>query len=466
MEEGFWLGQEWDWRTGRAGKPVIYSDNRHVTLFGPTRSGKGVSIEIPNLLRLGGDSGWGRRGGDVSVLSLDSKAQNCAVTMKWRARFSTVWVLNPFNVLGIPSTGFNPLLRLDPRASRLFDQAQGIADVLIVTGRNESQPHFAESARALLIWLIMWEVIDAARRGRVPSLAHVRDLLTEPVETSTDAAGNEYEVKGLRATAGRAVASGDLRITGLAGRFVGKSKELDGIISTADTQTRWLMSAPMREDISVREGADFSRLRREPITCYVCLPAHALEAFNPWLKLVVTSALNTIYEQGGTGGHRVVMMLSEYANIAAGGELKPITAALAQGAGYGIQLAPIVLQDINQLRAIHGRDQAETFLGMSGATVAFAPNDGMTAEWMSVRSGDRRYAGLSASDDPSGANDARMSYQEKRERRIPPDAMYGIPPFHGLAWFAGQSAPLTVWAPPYWEIPELRGRYSRDPYHQ
>src|SRR6201999_1423201 len=124
-----------------------------------------------------------------SVLSVDTKLQNCAVTMRWRSRFSTVWVLNPLGVLGIRSIGFHPLLRLDPRSPRLFDQAQGIADALITVGKNESQPFFAESARALLIWLIMWEVIDAARRGRVPSLAHVRDLLTEPVETATDAAG-------------------------------------------------------------------------------------------------------------------------------------------------------------------------------------------------------------------------------------------------------------------------------------
>jgi type IV secretion system protein VirD4 len=372
-------------------------------------------------------------------------------------------VLNPLRMLGIASTGFNPLVRIDPHSPYLYDIAQGIADVLIVTGRNESQPHFAESARSLLTWLIMWEVISAARHGRVPSLAHVRDMLTEPVQVATDADGTEYEIAGLRATAGRAVATGDVRLAGLAGRFVGKSRELDGIVSTADTQTRWLMSTSMREDISVADGADFSRLRREPITCYVGLPAHALEGFAPWLRLVVTSALNAIYEQGGTDGHRVIFMLSEYAQL---GELKPITAALGQGAGYGIQLAPIVLQDINQLRAIHGKDQAETFLGMSGATFAFAPNDGETAEWMSRRSGDRRYAGMNASDDANGEDGARLGFSEKRERLIPPDAMYSIPPLHGLAWFAGRSAPVTIYAPPYWEIPELRGRYSPNPYHR
>ena len=111
--EPFWLGYAWDWQTGRAGKPVVYADNRHVTMNGPTRSGKGTSIEIPNLL-WGGDYRLMRLAGlrvpsgryrCDTVINIDPKLQNCAVTMKWRARFSTVWVLNPRGILSIPSIG-------------------------------------------------------------------------------------------------------------------------------------------------------------------------------------------------------------------------------------------------------------------------------------------------------------------------------------------------------------------------
>jgi type IV secretory pathway TraG/TraD family ATPase VirD4 len=454
----------------------VLASDRHVSIFGPTRCGKGITNEAVNLLwggdpalyRLAGLPVLGRRFRCDSTFNIDPKLQNCAICMKWCSRFSTVWVLNPRGILNIPSIGFNPLLPLLKAVDTpaLFDLAQNIADVLIVTGRNESQPHFADSARALVIFLIMWAVIDAARspEKRVPSLAHVYDMLTEPVEMATDADGTEYEVKGLRATAGRAIASGDPRIVRLAGRFLRTGKEIDGIVSTAETQLRFLASESMRADISVAEGADFSRLTREPITCFVGMPAHELD--NPWLKLVVVSALNEIYAQGGTGGHGVRFMLSEYAALASSGQLSAITAALGQGAGYGVQLAPIVLQDLNQLRSIHGRDAAETFLGMSGATLAWAPNDGETAEWMSRRSGDKRYAGLSASDDPNGTGDTRINFGEKRERMIPPDAMYGIPRFHALLWRAGFAAPTFLYTPPYWEIPELRGRWSPDPYHQ
>jgi hypothetical protein len=78
------------------------------------------------------------------------------------------------------------------------------------------------------------------------------------------------------------------------------------------------------------------------------------------------------------------------------------------------------------------------------------------------RSGERKYPGLSASDDPHGIDGARLSYSEKREPRIPPAALYRLPPHHGLVWFAGHDAPQPVYAPPYWKIPQLRGRYSPD----
>ena len=46
--------------------------------------------------------------------------------------------------------------------------------------------------------------------------------------------------------------------------------------------------------------------------------------------------------------------------------------------------------------------------------------------------------------------------------------MFNIPEFHGLVYFAGQSAATPVYAPPYWDArhnPDLVGRYDPDPYH-
>ena len=116
------LGVEWNLWTGRKSRrAVAYRQNRHITIFGPTRSGKGVCLEIPNLLRLKG----------LSIISIDPKGQNAAVTARWRRKVSRVVMLNPLDVLGLGSAGFNPLAALDPAAPRFFEEAANIAEALI-----------------------------------------------------------------------------------------------------------------------------------------------------------------------------------------------------------------------------------------------------------------------------------------------------------------------------------------------
>ena len=365
----FSLGVKWNlWTNRKSRRAVNYIQNRHITIFGPTRSGKGVCLEIVWLLRLMG----------LSIISIDPKGQNRAVTGRWRKTVSEVVDLNPLNVLGLGSSGFNPLARLDPASPHFFEHCSAIAEALVRLSES-GDPFWNISARNLVLALVMWEVTSARAEGRAPLLKNVRGMLTGD----------------LPATAKQIFESGDFQMASLAGQFMEKNRTNDGIIATAAAQTQWLLSQPMLDDLE-KDGIDFARLKQEAITAYVILPAFALETFSPWLRLVVACAFNALYRQEGGGGLRTLFLLSEFAQL---GKLSMVSAALAQGAGYGIQLCP-VLQDINQLRAIYGRDQAETFLGMSGATFAFCPNDGETAEWMSRRSGDVIEPEFSASDDP------------------------------------------------------------------
>src|ERR1700733_13786472 len=118
------LGLAWDPKAGTTGKRVIYDQNRHLICFGPTRSGKGVPLEIPNLLRMGNR----REGGEpISIISIDPKGQNAAVTARYRKKISDLVFINPQNLLGLGSSGFNPLARLDPASPQFFVHASNIA---------------------------------------------------------------------------------------------------------------------------------------------------------------------------------------------------------------------------------------------------------------------------------------------------------------------------------------------------
>ena len=304
------------------------------------------------------------------------------MTGRWRRKVGKVVLLNPLNLLGLGSAGFNPLaallVALRNKSPRYFEDASAIAEALIkIQGKD---PFFDLMARGLMLALILWEVKSALDQGRVPLLENVRGMLTGDLPATASAIFN----------------SGDFQMASLAGRYRETSKTNDSIIASAEAQTQWLLSRPVLDDLA-KDGIDFATLKREATTVYVIPPADALETFSVWLRLVVNSALNALYRQGG-GGLRTLFLLSEFAAL---GKLDMVATALGQGAGFGIQLFP-VLQDINQLRDIYGKDAANTFLGMSGATFAFTPNDPETAEWMSKRAGDVVLPGLTVSQSAQG----------------------------------------------------------------
>ena len=70
-------------------------------------------------------------------------------------------------------------------------------------------------------------------------------------------------MRGLRVTAADMVEDGGYEIASLAARFTEQSNELASVRSTADTQTRWILSPPMREDLK-KQGVDFRKLKEKP----------------------------------------------------------------------------------------------------------------------------------------------------------------------------------------------------------
>ena len=453
---GIPLGYEWNTRTGKYGKRVIFTGKTapHLLLLGPNGSGKGTRLLIPALLELTGRS----------VVVIDPKGELAAVTSAWRRSIGDVVVLNPFGLLvdrdpSLASAGFNPLSGLNPASPTFYDDAAGLAEALIRV-EGDTQRHFPESARGLVTAAIMWEV---KLNGVNASLQNVRLLLTAREEWETVDGGRRL-VAGLRHTAllmckaaEQFPDQGGWQIASLASRFIQEfNNETSGVRSTADTQTGWMLSEPMAADLA-KNGIDFRELKRNPTTVYVVLPAERLRTHGVWLRLVITSALRSLYQPGGVP---VLFMLDEAAQL---GHLGPIEDALGQARGYGIALWP-VFQDFNQLRELYG-PRAETFAGASGAVFGFAPADMQTAEWMSRRSGEETVMGMNAGESDAGdMRGPRANYSAQTRRVLPPHELLNLPEGHGLVWFAGQSRPVPVYAPPYWDIRLCAARAKSNPY--
>jgi type IV secretion system protein VirD4 len=456
-----YFGFHFDSETETVSKTELpYIDETNLLLFGRNGAGKSTRIIVPNLVRAR----------NRSLVVIDPKGELAAMTARARSQCGEVKILNPFHVLGLPSDGFNPLLRLNPAAPSFYDEAAALSQAMIDAGTQEAS-HWDESARGLLLGLTMWEVMKAQQERRPPSLYHVRLMLTEPdqYETYTDPNGKPRQrlIKGFSYTVAQMVKHGGDKIVSLVGRFARDDggDELAGIQSTAITQTEYLLSDAMKHDLEAPNGVDFSQLGQRPTTVYIILPPDEIERMRRWTRMVITSALRELLHPSPV---KTLFVLDEY--YAALGHLKIVQTVWSLTRQYGIQLWPF-LQSATQLEQLYGKTW-ENFAAQAGAVVTLGPaGDFLTAEWMSKRSGtttewqETFNAGASNNIQGGGKNRGRAAQPVNTPFLLPQD-FFDMKPGTGRMWLPGEgtrSAPF--FAPHYFRRSDLRDLVDANPYH-
>jgi type IV secretion system protein VirD4 len=363
---GIYLGRM---GAGKSAREVGYPGSVHLLTIGPTGSGKGTGLIIPNLCDL-----------KRSIIIIDPKGEAAAITARLRRCLGRVVILNPFQLLVrerllLQSHGFNPLMALDPNSDHFIDDATGIAEALVrIEG---SQSHWSESAQDLVAALVMYEVLA---RGRDATLGNVRAMLTEPY--GQDSEGRPI---GLSLLLQKMYAIDFPPLQAKIGRLIHVTNEMRSIISAAITQTRFLDSKPVAADLASTNDFSFADMKDEIVTVYLILPATHLITHSNWLRLIIASALRGMLT---TPASRtlppVLFLLDEFAQL---GYLPTISNAMNIARTFGVQLWPII-QDLNQLKATYG-DNWENFIGACGALTAFAPRDLFTADYLSRRCGNK-----------------------------------------------------------------------------
>ena len=446
-DTGIYLGQVHE--NGRSAGDARYDGGKHLITIGPNGSGKGTGVIVPNLSHL-------RR----SILLIDPKGEAAAITARQRARLGRVVVLNPFNVLAderpyLQSHGFNPLAALDRKSPHFPDDAAGIAEALIRVEGNE--PHWSASAQDLVAALVMWECIRHHLAPDAACLSNVRKMLTEPYVMSPDG-----KPVGLTETVFNMLASGYAPLEAKAGRFVQASREMQGIVSSAITQTRFLDSQAVSDDLA-KGGFDFGEMKRGITTVYLILPANYLDTHSGWLRLMVVSALRALLKTPPSKTlPPVLFMLDEFAQL---GYLPPIENAMGIARGFGVQLWPF-LQDLNQLRALY-KDRWETFIGARGVLTAFAPQDWTTAEYLSRLAGQttKLVESWNESDDLQGSGREGRNWAPQGFPLFRPEELMGMGAARMLCFVDPVPNPFFTEAPGYWDTPYSAG-LDLNPYYR
>lgn len=365
-------------------KLIGIEDNRHVLTVAGSRAGKSVTLTT-NLLFYEG-----------SVLALDPKAELAAITAQRRAALGQkVYVLDPFHYaperLAALRASYNPLSVLKPGSPTLIEDANLIADAIVVQGAGSKDPHWDESAKTFIEGVILHVATDPGFK-KTRNLLTVRDLINaamkpDPADEDMCALERAMLVNAVRQQKRSATKDIGAAIEGATRDFYERSeRERSSVLSTVRRHTKFLDYRALR---GVLAGDDFDLrdLKRDPqgVTIYLCFPATRIEMASRWLRIFINQLLDAMEREKTKPAAPVLVCLDEFPVL---GYMRQLENAAGQIASYDVKLW-VLIQDWGQGSALYG-ERWETFAGNAGVLQFFGNNDVATTDYISRRLGKTR----------------------------------------------------------------------------
>jgi len=417
---------------GRTGEVQLYlrhNGPEHIMAFAPTRSGKGVGLILPTLLAWEGSS-----------IVLDIKGENWALTAGWRkSQDQKVLRFDPSDHSGA-SASFNPLeeIRLDTLLA--IPDVQNMAAMLVDPSGRGLEDHWSKAAFAMLGGaLLHCCIMVRSEHGRAATLYDlscmladesriIQDLFKEMVETDHAAL-----LRGLFPD-GKGGDKAHIFIAGSAREMLNKAEnEASGVVSTA------LANLALYRDpvVALNTASCDFRIHDlmnhdKPVNLYLVISPADVDRMRPLLRLMVDMIVRRIcarmeFADGGSVAgykHRLLILLDEFTSL---GKLPIMEKALAYIAGYGGKVY-IIVQDITQLNAVYGKDNA--LMANCHVRIAYAPNTIETAKILSDMTGKTTVVEqkISLSGSRSGRmKNASMNVTETARPLLTPDECMRLP---------------------------------------
>lgn len=373
------------------GKLIGIADNRHIQTIAGNRSGKSVGV-ANNLMFY-----------DGSVMTIDVKTEHANLTAERRAELGQhVCALDPFGKARGKAkkyrARYNPLAVLKLDDASVIEKAMQIVDALIVSSGQEKDPHWNESAGAVLLGFILYAAfgqdVPEAQRYMKTVRRFVRTARAQ--ERTEDGpvyalprrimAGIRYLYEGGHIDVAEAI---EFAVRG----FYEKShEEMAGVASTLNRHTAFLDFRSMKD---VMDGHDFDLrdLKRKKMTIYLCLPASKLGVCKRWLRIFINQLIDAMEEEETVPDAPVLAILDEFPVL---GFMQQLQDAAGQIASFHLKLWTI-LQDWGQGKALYG-ERWESFAANCGISQWFANVDLTTTEYISNRLGKTPVVATSQSD--------------------------------------------------------------------
>ena len=410
--------------------PVFTRREAHTLIMAPTRTGKGTNIIVPTLLRYAG-----------SLLVIDPKGENAAITGRQRAVIGPTHILNPWGVLddelaalGLPSSRFNPLdviRRGDPDAVSI---AHTMAETICARSSEGNNVYWEGNATAILTAVFLWL---ADRDGEKKTLARVRQIVTLPL----DRLEKEYFLPMSECNAyGGAIAEN-------IGPFVssGDSRDMPSILRTLAEATRFISDERLKE-ATAESDFDLRTFPHRPETVFLVIPPDRMKAQATWLRLMLSAFTHAFRTAKPRWQIRGMMLIDE---LPALGKIPDLTSDLATMSGYGLDYT-LIVQDMGQLEGTYGEQQAHTIMANCGWKWLCNVREFKTAKYVSDTLGQRTVGTATVNEGQTGQGDptSGKAYGEMGRSLLTPDEVMQLGREKAIV-LPPSGRPFMVWGVDY-----------------
>ena len=414
------------------GRMLFHKGKAHLLTVAPARSGKGISAVIPNLLHAQG-----------SAFVVDPKGELAGVTAQHRQKTfgQKVFVLNPWGLHGLPKQRFNPLAYLidmfeDETIRRgLTEEVAALALQLVPEPEDARNKFFREGSRKLLRAFML----HFASRGRpasctLPELWRVLQNATRMDETLIEMAGSDA-LGGVVADFADDIARTIEKNPESFQSFIEGATQAVSIFDPAG----WLADSVAASDFS------FAELKTGRVSVYLVIPPDRVATHGAWLGLLTRQAIAAVARQ--PGNTPVLFMLDEFANM---GKLAGLSESLTLLPGLGVRVW-IIIQSLDQLRTVYGREATSTILSQAEVQQFFAVQDHGLAKMLSEALGQRTVKTLSVNLGRKEDDDPGESRAEAARPLMSPDEIRLMPTGQQILLIQSHP-PIRAQCVPFWTV--------------
>ena len=367
---------KWWNRQGKQEFSIYANQIGHQITVAPTRTGKGTSHIVPNLIF------WPH-----SVLVLDIKGENYAITGRRRMEMGQeVLVFAPFMK---DTDKWNPIesIRVEPSTPNAFaveeENASYLTKLLMREDKQARDPYWNSAAFSVIEAFVLFVATTELREGVSESPRPLERTMGEVYRLLTQ---NHDD---FIATLDQMALPDERRIVqqgaNVLKRMMISERQFTSVLTTAIDHLKAWNTERIRS-VTKENTFSFKKLRDGNTTLYLIIPPEMLDAYRPIVRAFVGWALRELRLSFETAQHDgeppVLFLLDEFPSL---GRMEPLQDGLTYLAGYGIRLW-LFAQNLDQLKE-HYPNNWQTFIANCAVRSFFGVSDFETAKLISEMAG-------------------------------------------------------------------------------